>query len=211
MELRCVACIPLRNVSNLGVLLLGHFAIEHGVTKTKKDGAVVSKVKDLPKGLRKQILELPRDGPARRVEMGKFMSRFELSKLVGSKTAAMKVIGRCLNFLTKTFVLKVDEFLHQFKGKDGEKPKRERVIDKLDIAGLVLRQRDEAFTDDEVNPTTLLLVDEFNALDPHYTYTKKELVTGDDNSVSGDDKNGVELIEEQYNEGVESGRIVGPD
>ena len=143
--------------------------------------------------------------------MGELMSRFELRKLVGSKTATMKVIGRCLNFLTKTFVLKVDELLHGVKGKDGDKPKHERVIDKLDIAGLVLRQRDEAFTDDEVNPTTLLLVDEFNALDPHYTYTKKELVTGDDNSVSGDNENGVELIEEQYNEGVESGRIVGPD
>ena len=81
----------------------------------------------------------------------------------------------------------------------------------MDIMGLILRPRDEAFSEDEVNPNTLLLVDKFNTIDPHYTYTKKELVTGDEVSFQGDDENGVELIEEQYNAGVESGRIVGPD
>ena len=45
---------------------------------------------------------------------------------------------------------------------------------------------------------------------PHVNDTKKDLLTNVDDEVSEDKGNGVELIEEQHNAGVENGHIIAP-
>ena len=56
-----------------------------------------------------------------------------------------------------------------------------------------------------------LSVDAFQTINQHYEYTKMELVTDIVDGLSEDEENDAELVEEQYNAGVESGHIVGPD
>ena len=143
--------------------------------------------------------------------MDRILARFELSNAVKSKTAAVKIIGRCLNFVTKRFLREVEEFLYGVKGESGEVEKRVRMIDRTDIVGLIVRPRDEAWGEDEVDPSTLLLVDAFQTINQHYEYTKRELVTDIVDGLSEDEEKDAELVEEQYNTGVESGHIVGPD
>ena len=59
---------------------------------------------------------------------------------------------------------------------------------------------------EEISATTLLLVDCFRDIDPHYEYTKKELnVCYEDDE--GEDR--VDLVEEQYNTAIENGEVIG--
>ena len=64
----------------------------------------------------------------------------------------------------------------------------------------------EAWSVEEISATTLLLVDCFRDIDPHYEYTKKELnVCYEDDE--GEDR--VDLVEEQYNTAIENGEVIG--
>ena len=80
-----------------------------------------------------------------------------------------------------------------------------RELDRMDVLGLVIVPRAEAWGEEEVSATTLLLVDCFRNIDPHYQYTKKELNVHDEEDETEDV---VDLVEEQYNAGVDNGEII---
>merc|ERR1712029_1218718 len=114
-----------------------------------------------------------------------------------SKTAATKVIGRFLNFATKVYLKQVYEYLYGEKDdKRNEVKKTLSTVDRMDILRLLPTiPRKEAWGDEEeVSATTLLLVNCFCKIDPHYRYTKKELKV----SVAEDEvEDGDDLFEER--------------
>ena len=80
-----------------------------------------------------------------------------------------------------------------------------RELDRMDVLGLVIVPRAEAWGEEEVSATTLLLVDCFRNIDPHYQYTKTELNVHDEEDETEDV---VDLVEKQYNAGVDNGKII---
>ena len=134
--------------------------------------------------------------------MQKVVEDHEFSRAVKSKTGGLKVISRCINFAVKTFLNEVGEYCHGVKGdEDGEVDKRERTFDAMDILGIIVRPRAEAWGEHAaVSPTTLLLVDEFKHMDEHYQYTKREIEIEDDEL---DVETVGDILEQQYNASVD--------
>ena len=90
--------------------------------------------------------------------------------------------------------------MHGVKG-ESEIEKWKHKCDAMDILGVIVRPRAEAWGEDvDVNPTTLLLVDAFRNMDEHYKYTKRETDFEDEGTdavtVGG-------VLEEQYNASVD--------
>ena len=102
-------------------------------------------------------------------------------------------------FCSKKFLNKVGEYCYGVKGDEVDK--RERTFDAMDIYGIIIRPRAEAWGEQvAVSPTTLLLVDEFRQMDEHYQYTKREIDIEDeepDAETLGD------VLEQQYNASVD--------
>ena len=85
------------------------------------------------------------------------------------------MIGRCINFAVRRFLKEVGEYVHGVKG-ESEVEKWKHKCEAMDILGIIVRPREEAWGEDvEVNPSTLLLVDNFRRMDDHYKYTKREI------------------------------------
>ena len=133
--------------------------------------------------------------------MQKVVEDHQLSRAVKSKAGGVKVISRCINFSVKKFLNEVGEYCHGVNGDDGEVDKRERTFDAMDILGIIVWPRAEAWGEHAaVSPTTLLLVDEFKHMDEHYQYTKREIEIEDnelDVETVGD------ILEQQYNASVD--------
>ena len=77
----------------------------------------------------------------------------------------------------------------------------------MDILGVLIEPLAEAWGEEEVSATTLLLVNCFCkiGLDYQYTILKKELNVHFEEDEMED---GVDIFEEKYNAGVESGTII---
>ena len=64
----------------------------------------------------------------------------------------------------------------------------------MDILGVLIEPLAEAWGEEEVSATTLLLVNCFRKIDPHYQYTKNELNVYFEEDEMED---GVDIFEEQ--------------
>ena len=89
--------------------------------------------------------------------------------------------------------------MHGVKG-ESKIEKWAHKCEAMNILGIIVRPREEAWGEDvEVNPSTLLLVDNFRQMDDHYKYTKREIDIEDqelDITTVGD------VLEEKYNASV---------
>ena len=181
--------------------LLSYFAFDHGTVKAKCNKEVVTKVRNLATKVRRQLRRNGMSKEERRIAMQRVVQNHEFSRAVKSKTAGVKVIGRCINFAVKRFLNEVGEYCYGVKGDEFEVDKRDRTFDAMDILGIIIRPRAEAWGEQvAVSPTTLLLVDEFRHMDEHYQYTKREIDIEDeepDAETLGD------VLEQQYNASVD--------
>lgn len=126
---------------------------------------------------------------------------------VTSKTTALKVVRRYQNFATKKFTKEVLEFLYGVKDNKKEVPRRNRVMGRMDIWGIIVRgARDKAWgREEEVSAATLLVVDAFHTVNQHCYYTKRVPSTDDDKADKGDI---VDIHKEAYSATVEARIIV---
>jgi hypothetical protein len=120
-------------------------------------------------------------------ELGNESGEYKPVSVVTSKTAATKIVSRCIHFGVHLFTKNVFQFLYGEPGDKKEIPKRERTLTKFDVIALVFRPRVEAWSNEEtVDPNTLLLVSSFKTIDKHYQYTKKDLEDGAEEEDEGD-------------------------
>ena len=162
-------------IATLSFPMLTHFVIDHGTTHKKVNGQMKILIRKLPKAFRKQ-----------RITEG-VMDKYKPVSVVTSKTAATKIVSRCIHFGVHVFTKNVFQFLYGEPGDKKEIPKRQRTLTKFDVIALVFRPRTEAWSNEEaVDPNTLLLVSSFKKIDKHYQYTKKDLEDGDEEEDEGD-------------------------